>query len=278
MLARLVALFALAATFAAGAATAQTEEPPQAPSACVFAGLAEETPGVALHRVRYDGPLEAGEIAITYMGHSTFLIQTPGGLEIATDYGDWLPRDFAPDVATMNGAHQSHYSDAPPAAIAHVLRGWSPTTGPLRFDLEQRDARIRNVATDDIQGPDYVIEDGNSIFVFEIGDLCIAHLGHLHAEPSAEQYAAIGRIDIVFAPVEGGPYMLPPEQMLEVTDQLGARLVFPMHYFNQSSRERFARIFEARYEAVWSDDPTYLVSKATLPTEPQLILLPGLLQ
>ena len=64
---------------------------------------------------------------------------------------------------------------------------------------------IRN-ATTDIRGGfgGARIEDNNSIFIFEVAGLCIGHLGHLHHEPSDETYAAIGRLDVVMAAVDGG--------------------------------------------------------------------------
>ncbi len=62
---------------------------------------------------------------------------------------------------------------------------------------------VRNVSTD-IRSQFGGTEDrGNSIFVFEVAGLCIGHLGHLHHEPNDAQYAALGRLDVVMAPVDG---------------------------------------------------------------------------
>jgi hypothetical protein len=41
-------------------------------------------------------------VRISYIDHSRFLIQTPGGLSMATDYNGFIgPTDFTPDVVTM---------------------------------------------------------------------------------------------------------------------------------------------------------------------------------
>jgi hypothetical protein len=41
-------------------------------------------------------------VRISYIDHSMFLIQTPGGLSVATDYNGFIgPTDFTPDVVTM---------------------------------------------------------------------------------------------------------------------------------------------------------------------------------
>ncbi|RVJ55007.1 Zn-dependent hydrolase, partial [Sinorhizobium medicae] len=33
---------------------------------------------------------DTGEVTITFVGHSTFLIETPDGVSIATDYNGWF--------------------------------------------------------------------------------------------------------------------------------------------------------------------------------------------
>ena len=70
--------------------------------------------------------LAADEVQLTFLGHATFLIESAGGVTIATDYTGERPRDRTPDVVTMNRAHPSHYTSNPDPAIRHVLRGWSP--------------------------------------------------------------------------------------------------------------------------------------------------------
>ena len=79
--------------------------------------------------------------------------------------------------------------------------------------------------------PDIVTMNGNSIFVFEVAGLCIGHLGHLHFEPSAEQYAALGRLDVVMAPVDGGLTVDLPT-MIRVLQRLRSSVVIPMHWFS----------------------------------------------
>ena len=73
--------------------------------------------------------LAPGEVGITYVGHATFLIESPGGVRAATDYNDYVRSPVLPDVATMNKAHTTHYTDRPDPGIKHVLRGWDPRGG-----------------------------------------------------------------------------------------------------------------------------------------------------
>ena len=217
--------------------------------------------------------LEADEVQLTYVGHSTFLIESPGSVTIATDYSG-NSGGSVPDVVTMNRAHPTHYTDTPDPAIKHVLRGWSPDGAPARHDLQVDDVRIRNV-TPDIRGG-YVgrVPDGNSIFIFEIAGLCIGHLGHLHHELSPEHVGWVGRLDVVLVPVDGG-YTMAQVNMLEVVKELKARLVIPMHYFGPTTLARFINNARGSFEVEMASAPVVVVSAKTLPAKPKLLVLPG---
>lgn len=219
--------------------------------------------------------LDAGSIRLTYVGHSTFLIESAKGVRIATDYNDYLRPPALPDIATMNRAHSSHYSLAPDPQIRHVLPGWNPSGGPAQHDVTLEDVRVRNVPTNirswNTGGTD---EFGNSIFVFEIGNLCVAHLGHLHHTLSDRQIGQIGQMDIVLAPVDGS-YTLDIAGMIEVLKGLKAPLVIPMHYFSSFTLSRFLDAARQDYEIVTAAEPTVVVSRKTLPARRQILVLPG---
>src|SRR5919107_1881674 len=74
--------------------------------------------------------LRQGEVRLTFLGHATFLIETPEGVRIATDYSDGTRPPVTPDVATMNKAHSTHFTARPDPGIKHVLKGWNPAGGP----------------------------------------------------------------------------------------------------------------------------------------------------
>ncbi|WP_119389924.1 MBL fold metallo-hydrolase [Taklimakanibacter lacteus] len=217
--------------------------------------------------------LEADQVRFTFVGHSTFLIESPGGVRIATDYSGYA-NGIIPDVVTMNRAHSTHYTEFPDPAIKHMLRGWNPDGGPARHDLTVGDVRIRNVTTDIRGGAMGRIPDGNSIFIFEIAGLCIGHLGHLHHELSPEQMGAIGRLDIVLVPVDG-TYTMAQANMLNVLKELKARVVLPMHYFRPETLARFIRGMSGSLDAEFNKDATIVLSAAKLPDKPKLIVLPG---
>lgn len=238
----------------------------------------EGCPGLVARRALPIVPasLAADEVQLTYVGHSTFLFETPGGTRIATDYNDYVRPSVTPDIVTMNRAHSTHYSNNPEPGIKTILRGWNPAGGVARWDERLGDVRIRNVVTNiRTWGGDTTELDGNSIFVFEAADLCIAHLGHLHHTLTPEHLKQLGRIDVLLVPVDGS-YTLDLDGMMEVVAAINPRLAIPMHFFGSSTLNRFlARAEGNRFKVERRDEPTLTLSRATLPVAPTVIALPG---
>lgn len=217
--------------------------------------------------------LTENQVQLTFIGHSTFMIETSGGTRIATDFTG-NAGGVVPDVITMNHAHRSHYTDMPDPAIKHVLRGWNPEGGPAQHDVTIGDVHIRNVTTDIRGGQLGRVPDGNSIFIFEVAGLCIGHLGHLHHELTPAHLGQIGRLDVVLVPVDGG-YTMPVVNMIQVLKDLKARIVIPMHYFGPETLSRFIANVRGSFALEMASSPAVIVSRETLPAEPKLIVLPG---
>jgi hypothetical protein len=211
--------------------------------------------------------------APSFSRHATSLGQ-PGRHQDRTDYNDYVRPPGAPNVATMNRAHATHYSESPDPAIRHVLRGWSPTGGPARHDLQVGDVRIRNLSTNIRDWSGGTQFDGNSIFVFETADLCIAHLGHLHHTLGPEHLKKLGRIDVLLVPVDGG-YTLDTDGMIEVLRSINASLMLPMHYFNSSTLTRFLDKARVHFPVEFSPTASLSVSRTTLPKASKILVLPG---
>ena len=218
--------------------------------------------------------LKAGGARLTFTGHATFVIETAGGVRVATDYNDYVRAPLPLDAATMNKAHSTHFSVHPDPGIPHVLRGWNPDGGEVAHDVRIGDLRIRNVQTnirDWASGTEYL---GNSIFVFEVGDMCIAHLGHLHHELTPEHLRQLGQIDVVLAPVDGS-YTLGVGGMMDVISKIGPRIVVPMHFFNQSTLERFLKVAGERFDIERIAGSSIDLAKPDLPRRPRVVVLSG---
>ncbi|RTL93310.1 hypothetical protein EJV44_16125 [Ancylobacter aquaticus] len=260
-------LLGLAALFGATPALAQAERCPKLVADSPF--LKHLAPRAL--PAAYVGPREVG---LTYIGHSTFLIETAGGVTAATDYNDYVRPSVVPRVATMNRAHSTHYSLNPDPGIEHVLKGWREDRDPLHYDLDIDDLWVGNLQTNirDWQGQS--ILNGNSIFVFRAADLCIAHLGHLHHTLTQEDIGALGRLDVVLAPVDGS-YTLDIDGMIEVLKALEAPVIIPMHYFNEGTLNNFLTRFAGQNYAIERrESPALVLSRQTLPRTPTVIVLP----
>jgi L-ascorbate metabolism protein UlaG (beta-lactamase superfamily) len=219
--------------------------------------------------------LSEKELRISFVGHASFLIETPQNVKAVTDYNDYVRASVVPDIASMNKAHSTHFSRSPQAGITHLLPGWNPAGGPAKHDITLLDLRVRNVSTNIRTWEGGQTEyDGNSIFIFELGDLCVVHLGHLHHVLEASHVRAIGRADIVLAPVDSG-FTLDIDGMMEVLGQLSPRVVIPMHFFGPHTLEKFIRIGSEKYVIDRREKPVAVFSRETLPEKPTMVVLPG---
>ena len=269
------AALAIIALFVVGAARAQGPAPaakPEMQESCP--GLISQERPRAIPAAFRLAALREGEIRISYVGHSTFLIESPKLVRIATDYNDYVKPTVLPDIITMNHAHSTHYSDRPDPGIKYVLRGWRDDGKPTDYDLQYQDVRVRSVATNIRDWSGGTQRHGNSIFIFEVANLCIAHLGHLHHTLTQQQLDEIGRVDVVLVPVDGS-YTLDLDGMIEVLTALKAPLMIPMHYFSQYTLNRFIERAGQRWDVETSEVPTVVLSKHTLPAKPKLLVLPG---
>jgi len=233
-----------------------------------------QAPGLVSPADYRPAELQPTQVRLTFVGHSTWLIESPGAVKIATDYNDYLRPPVVPDIVTMNRAHTSHYSNFPDPDIKHVLRGWNPEGGPAKHDMTLADVRVRNVPTNIRDWAGGWIPYGNSIFIFEVAGLCIGHLGHLHHTLTDQQVAQIGQLDIVMVPVDGS-YTMDTAGMVEVLKVLRARLILPMHYFNPYTLDRFLARVRDDFLIETAAEPMIVVSQATLPGEPKVLVVPG---
>lgn len=270
---RIVPTAALFAATVIGSISAAAQS--AAPDKCLaFA----EAPGRSLVRKVAVRPasLKPFQLSINYLGHSTFLLQSPKGITIATDYNDYITIEQAPVIATMNLAHDTHHSVSPDPRIKHVLKGWNPTPGKAQIhDLTVKDVRVRNIPTNirTFGDESAYLKYGNSIFVFEVSGLCVAHLGHLHHTLTVQQLGQVGQMDIVLVPVDGS-YTLDVAGMIQVLQALKAPLIIPMHYFSEFTLARFVESAQKVFKVQRLQTSDVVISRDRLPAKPEVWVLP----
>lgn len=198
-------------------------------AACSAPG-AESEPGSAeanqMHPV-------TGAVTIEYLAHASFVITSPEGDRLLIDpYASrvWLGYDFPEgvdaDAVLVTHPHYDH--------DAGVYRGaespW-PDLPLLQEPGEHLVGSARVIGVEGKHADPYGEEFGqiNTIFVVEVGGMRIAHLGD-NGPLTAENVAAMGRVDVLMIPGDAVYHILSPEATAAAIDALSPRVVVPMHY------------------------------------------------
>lgn len=160
---------------------------------------------------------------IVWLGHSCFrlksrdttIVMDPPGRE--SGYSAGQP---AADIVTISHDHPSHNGASACAGSPRVIQG------PGEYEVGG--ILIDGVHTfhDAKKGAE---RGRNTVYVVELEDLRICHLGDLGHIPSAEQTEELSGIDILLAPI-GGHSTIDAPAAAEVVSLLEPKLVIPMHY------------------------------------------------
>jgi L-ascorbate metabolism protein UlaG (beta-lactamase superfamily) len=218
--------------------------------------------------------VEDPTVTVTFLGHASFLIETPDHVRAITDYSGVFSTAEPPDLVTMNHAHSSHYTLQPDPRIRYVLHGWQEGPKPPSYDVVLRDLRVTNLPTNIREWGGGTEINGNSIFSFETAGLCIAHLGHLHHLLEPADLDALGHIDVVMIGVDGS-FTISQTDARTVIEQIHPRIVLPMHYFTTGNLARFLDMMRDTHAIEVRHEPSIEISRATLPDRPTVIALPG---
>ncbi len=176
---------------------------------------------------------DRGTVELTWWGQAMFVLTTADGIRVLFDpYGEIGYRvptvqELAADVVTVSHEHPDHNNVAL-AGDATVLRGLTDD-GWASIDETFRQTRIFSVEAfhDNSEGSE---RGRNALFVIETAGLRIAHLGDFgQAELTLEQLDALGQIDVLLIPT-GGVFTIDPAGATDIIEQVGPRIVVPMHY------------------------------------------------
>ena len=152
---------------------------------------------------------------LTWLGHACFLLEQDG-YRIVTDPYTGVA-GYPPLQTEAHEVLCSHHHFDHDAVDCVKL-------------LPEKDSpfTIREVATcHDEEGG--ALRGPNTIRVFTAGGVTVAHLGDLGHQLTAEQLAAIGKVDGVLVPV-GGVYTVDAQGAKAVCEAVAPRFVVPMHY------------------------------------------------
>ncbi len=207
---------------------------------------------------------------IQFFGHNFFQITTRQGTQIVTDPlapGMYPTPTVTPHVVTVGREHPNHNYVQLAQGNPLILRGltqhgaeWNQVSTYVQEVFIYNVPIYQNGVAGALKG---------AAFVFDLGELCIVHLGDLSHTLTPEQLQQIGHVDVALIPIDG-IYTMGPETAREVLQQLTPKIAIPMHYRdNPVILEAFLRGLATRR----FDSDTWLVSKATLPVTTEVVVL-----
>jgi len=178
-------------------------------------------------------PLPAqAPVQVHWLGHSAFMIVSPGGTRVLIDpfppeVGYSVRKVPAEDVMITSNLFDHKYV-AMAEGNPRVLHGLTREGEWTRLRADVGDFRIRALPSwqDNEKG---AIRGKNSMFLLETGGLRLLHAGNLGHDLDERTRAELGRLDLFMVPV-GGIYTLDGKQAAAVVRSLAPRVAVPMHF------------------------------------------------
>lgn len=205
---------------------------------------------------------------ITWLGHSSFRIKGKEAIIVTDPYGAALkypwPKPSA-NIVTISHAHPGHNN---PAAV----------DGGPKLVYRPGEYEIKNVFIigfptfhDAAQGAN---RGRNTVYLMEMEDLRLCHLGDLGHAPSSKQIEELSGVDVLFTPV-GGVSTIDAKAAAEIIRLLNPKIVVPMHYQTKVTNwleplDKFAAGMGLR-EVV--PQPKLTVTKTNVPPETRVVVL-----
>jgi len=211
------------------------------------------------------------DATIQYFGHSFFLITTSTGTRIVADPlgPGWYPNpNVSADVVTVGKEMFNH--NAVQIVLGHplILRGLKNYGADWNIvSTSVKDVFIYNVPIH--QNAESIQGINGSAFVYDLGVLCIAHLGDLSQKLNEQQIKAFGKVDIALTPI-GGRRTMGPDLAKEVLAQLKPKIAIPMHH---RDNPYLIQQFTAGMKAQMVNGDTLAVSKDALPLPTEIRVL-----
>jgi len=205
-------------------------------------------------------------VSLRWLGHSSFLLTTPGGTSVVMDPIGRGRLSSPPTAVTVSNRHPTHSNVAAVPGNPVILWGvkdgrWQPV------EVTLRDLRIFNVESNVGAEPSL---GENSVFVFEWNGLCIAHLGNLRHKLTPEMMNSMGKIHVVLIPIS---WAVELARILEVIGQLRPAVAIPMHFDSIEVVERFVSTIAGKYPVRRYREDFVLLTRNRLPASTEIFIL-----
>ena len=206
---------------------------------------------------------------ITWLGHSCFRIRSKTGIVITDPYSPGLGYELGKltaRIVTVSHQHPGH------SYVQGVGGEPKLVTGPGEYEISG--VLIIGITTFH-DGEGGKKRGKNTVYVMELDEIAVCHLGDLGHVLTTEQLEEIGSVDVLLLPV-GGVSTIDAPKAAQVVRQLEPKVVVPMHYktlalsWELESVERFLK--EIGVKEV-NSQPKLSFTKSSLPLSTQVFLL-----
>ena len=210
---------------------------------------------------------------ITYLGHASFKLKGRAVTVITDPYDDKcgkFPKDMLADIVAVSHGHADHNQ------VSKVGGGPFVIEGPGEYEV--KGVSVVGVHTFH-DGQSGSLRGSNTVYVIELDDMRLLHLGDVGHKLTEDNLAQIGPIDLVFVPV-GGEYTIDAGTAAEVVKQVDPWVVGPMHYQQPGlDQDMFGKLagVEQFLKAMGKEGlaavPKLTISADRVPTELQVVVL-----
>ena len=206
---------------------------------------------------------------ISWLGHSCFIIKGSQATVITDPYAPTLGYSLGKPTANIVTVSHQHPGHSYVQGIDGEAR---LVAGPGEYEISG--VLIIGISTfhDEEKGEK---RGKNTVYLMEVDEVSICHLGDLGHVLTAEQVEELGNVDVLLLPV-GGVSTINAPMAAEVVRQLEPKVVVPMHYKTQTlswELEPVARFLKEIGVKEAEPQPKLSLTKSSLPTSTQVFLL-----
>jgi L-ascorbate metabolism protein UlaG (beta-lactamase superfamily) len=225
--------------------------------------------GRALVQARGGRSPRLGEYYLQWFGHSSFLLHSGSETKVVTDPNFNVTPGIEAQAVTVSNDHVTHNNVGAVAGNPVILRGITlrQTWNPVRTSV--KDIVIVNMPS---QRGLFWGGVANSIFIYEMGSLCLAHLGNIGHLLTPEQQKIMERVDVMMTPIDAMTN-LGFEDLVKVIEQVKPPIVIPMHYDAARQADLFAEFVEERYSVRRIKESRLTLSRSMLPKKTEVFIM-----
>lgn len=206
---------------------------------------------------------------ITWLGHSCFRLKGKEATLVTDPFSvssGYSLGKLTAQIVTVSHPHPQHSFVAGVGGSPRVVKG------PGEYEIAG--VLITGIKTfHDVSGGTQ--RGSNTVYMIDLEEVRVCHLGDIGHVPTPEQVGELGGVDVLLVPV-GGVSTIDATLAGETIRLLEPRVTIPMHFktavttLELEPLDRFLKemgLKEAQLQ------PKFNVTKATLPSQPQVLIL-----